>query len=90
MSTNEVQVNATKRNVLKYFEKKLMFQYKNESWQNNISNAVGNMLAELNYKAIVETTKEVMTSFEEKYKNHILQPQTDFRTRLKFLFTGKF
>lgn len=90
MSTNEVQVNATKREVLTYFDKKLMFQYKKESWQNNISKAVGNMLAELHYKAIVLATKEVMTSFEEKYKNHILPPQTDFGTRLKFLFTGKF
>lgn len=87
MSTNEVQVNATKREVLNYFDKKLMFQYKKDSWQNNISKAVGNMLAELHYKAVVTATAKTT---EELMKTHIKQPSTGLGTRLKFLFTGKF
>lgn len=90
MSTNEVQVNATKRDVLDYFDKKLMFQYKKESWQNNISKAVGNMLAELHYKAVVTATAKANEELSDKFKNHIERPSTSIGTRLKFLFTGKF
>lgn len=90
MSTNEVQVNATKREVLNYFDKKLMFQYKKESWQNNISKAVGNMLAELHYKAVVTATAKADAENDAKYKDFIKKPSNDFKTRLKFLFTGKF
>ena len=67
-----------------------MYQYKKDSWQNNISKAVGNMLADLHYKAVVTATAKADVENEEKYKDFIKKPSNGFKTRLKFLFTGRF
>ena len=91
------ELNQTKEKIQNFFKKRLMYQYKKDSWQKTISEFLE---AELNQfketllyqynKIHVTDRNEQIKALEKKYLNHIPKPSTGLGTRLKFLFTGRF
>lgn len=84
---------AVKAKIQQFFKNKLMYQYKKEKWQNNASDFLEIELRNLQNNIIKEVNdynKSINDEFQKQFENMIDKPSTSLKTRLKFLFTGKF
>lgn len=84
---------AAKAKIQQFFKNKLMYQYKKEKWQNNVSDFLEVELRKFHneiVKEVNEYNKSINDEFQKKFENMIEKPSTSLGTRLKFMFTGKF
>ena len=80
--------------IKKLFNNKLMHQYRSRKWQHQIHvdlMSIQNFHAQLDYDRAFRHGKESGIEIsDKKYEKHIPKPKNNFKTRLKFLFTGNF